>query len=120
MRIKAIMATAAALALGAVAFTPSAAVAEDCPLGFVCFYYGYNQTGGMSFKTDKDWTNQKPARSYFNNARPQTGYDHVDITVLSVDKPICAHYGESEGKGNISAPPASIRTVSKVRWRGEC
>lgn len=120
MRIKGFTAVAAALALSAVAFTPSAAVAESCPPGYVCFYYGYNQQDGMSFKTNKDWTGSKSARSYFNNANPQTGYDHVDITVLFVDDKICAHYGDPEGKGNISAPPASIRTVSRVKWRGEC
>ncbi|MFC4016080.1 peptidase inhibitor family I36 protein [Nonomuraea purpurea] len=120
MRIKGFSAAAAALALITVAFTPSAAVAESCPRGFICFYLDYNQKGEMSFKIDRDWDGRVYARSYFNNAYQQTGFDHVDLTVQTYEDKICAHYGDPEGKGNIAAPPVSILAVTKVKWRGEC
>ncbi|MGW0484776.1 peptidase inhibitor family I36 protein [Nonomuraea sp. NPDC003214] len=120
MRNRVFTALAAAVAFGGLAVVPSAAqAAESCPKGYICFYYGYNQSEGMSFKTNQNWSGSVSARSYFNNAYAQEGYDHVNLTVAFVGTQ-CVHFGDPDGKGNIPAPPASIRTVTKVTWRGEC
>ncbi|WP_336210902.1 hypothetical protein [Nonomuraea sp. LPB2021202275-12-8] len=65
--------------------------------------YGYNQTDGISFKTNKNWTGHNYGRSYFNNAYAYEGQDHVNVKITSVGTR-CYHYGPTEGKRQHPGP----------------
>ncbi|MFJ7064412.1 peptidoglycan DD-metalloendopeptidase family protein [Streptomyces sp. NPDC101115] len=89
----------------------------DCPAGFVCFYSGTGGTGTVC-KTDVN-TPASPCglrRSFFNNGTEQPGYDHAYVTFAEGGSQ-CLHFGWAEGHGDF---PSGGRTVTSVRWGGEC
>ncbi|MEU5956471.1 peptidase inhibitor family I36 protein [Streptomyces sp. NPDC047525] len=127
MKLRTLLAsTSVAVLSGTLFIAPSASAdstvprfgtAQDpCPLGHVCYYSGYNQSG--------DWCGSSGDRpdsicglrySYFNNGRQQTDYDHVYVSFKEGGKK-CLHYGPDEGKGNLNGG----KTIKSYYWGPEC
>ncbi|BAU85562.1 hypothetical protein SLA_4678 [Streptomyces laurentii] len=89
----------------------------NCPAGNVCFYSGADGTGEVC-KTDSDnpGINCGLRKSYFNNGTAQEGYDHAYVGFAEGGSQ-CLHFGAAEGQGNF---PSGGRTITSVRWGGEC
>jgi hypothetical protein len=95
------------------------ATAVECPPGNFCSYTGPYQTGTM-YKTAVNWSGTLSGiRSYFNRGEYHPGYDHVDLTWVG-GGPKCIHYYESGGATPYKGTFASSKTITKVKWRGEC
>jgi len=109
-------------ATGGATVQPS--TSHGCAYGTFCVY---DKDGNKMFATASDWSSSTGffgGYSYFNNAKPMPGYDHVDLTYRwplgdgrYVTGRRCIHLGHPEGLGDFDQDEVWIM---QVRWRGEC
>lgn len=129
-KIMAAAALAAASTMAAAAPATSAVAAEvepqdsGCASGQFCVF---DYSGNIILSTGSDWYDADGlygGYSYFNNGKPQPGYDHIELTY---EWPLssggywtghrCIHRGHPEGLGDFDQ---DVVYIVHVRWRGEC